>query len=144
MPTSVQSHARSHALLLLQKLLNLRDGASPLTLVLDTLEQSGRPVIREFMVRAKACFFFLFFFFTSRYYIFLLLFHLFSFILFLCNIISCSSSATRGLTSKSQFLFVFYITIMRPVMRGKRGGKGGKWEFGEIRILALMQCESKN
>ncbi|KAK7750604.1 hypothetical protein SLS62_007451 [Diatrype stigma] len=55
MPTSAQSHARSHALLLLQKLLNLRDGASPLTLVLDTLEQSGRPVLREFMVRAKAC-----------------------------------------------------------------------------------------
>lgn len=80
MPTSAQSHARSHALLLLQKLLNLRDGASPLTLVLDTLEQSGRPVIREFMVRAKACFFFLFFFFTSRYYIFLLIFHLFYFI----------------------------------------------------------------
>ncbi|KAI2633859.1 Elongator complex protein 5 [Xylaria nigripes] len=48
-----QSHARSHALLLLQKLLNLRDSASPLTLVLDTLEQSGRPVVREFMSRAR-------------------------------------------------------------------------------------------
>lgn len=142
MPTSAQSHARSHALLLLQKLLNLRDGASPLTLVLDTLEQSGRPVIREFMVRAKACFFFLLSSLllvtisSSSFFI--------CFILFLCKIISCSSSTTRGLTSKSQFLFVFYITIMRPVMRGKRGGKGGKWEFGEIRILALMQCESKN
>lgn len=53
MPPSAQSHARSHALLLLQKLLNLRDGASPLTLVLDSLEQSGRPVVREFMNRAK-------------------------------------------------------------------------------------------
>ena len=53
MPASAQSHARSHALLLLQKLLNLRDGASPLTLVLDSLEQSGRPVVREFMARAK-------------------------------------------------------------------------------------------
>lgn len=139
MPTSAQSHARSHALLLLQKLLNLRDGASPLTLVLDTLEQSGRPVIREFMVRAKACFFFLLSSLllvtisSSSFFI--------CFILFLCKIISCSSSTTRGLTSKSQVLFVFYVTIMRPVMRGK---KGGKEEFGEIRILALMQCESKN
>ncbi|KAI0124330.1 histone acetylation protein 2 [Xylariales sp. AK1849] len=53
MPVSAQSHSRSHALLLLQKLLNLRDSASPLTLVLDTLEQSGRPVIREFVARAK-------------------------------------------------------------------------------------------
>ncbi|KAI1853607.1 hypothetical protein JX265_004061 [Neoarthrinium moseri] len=53
MPPSAQAHSRSHALLLLQKLLNLRDSASPLTLVLDTLEQSGRPVIREFIARAK-------------------------------------------------------------------------------------------
>lgn len=70
MPASAQSHARSHALLLLQKLLNLRDAASPLTLVFDSLEQSGRPVVREFMNRAKAgvfpfyrfSFFFLFLF----------------------------------------------------------------------------------
>ncbi|KAI1214826.1 histone acetylation protein 2 [Annulohypoxylon truncatum] len=54
MPSSAQSHARSHALLLLQKLLNLRDSASPLTLVLDTLEQSAKPLIREFLSRAKA------------------------------------------------------------------------------------------
>ncbi|KAI1765929.1 histone acetylation protein 2 [Hypoxylon sp. FL1150] len=54
MPPSSQSHARSHALLLLQKLLNLRDSASPFTLVIDTLEQSGKPVIREFLSRAKA------------------------------------------------------------------------------------------
>ncbi|XXG99805.1 hypothetical protein Hte_006146 [Hypoxylon texense] len=53
MPSQAQSHARSHALLLLQKLLNLRDSASPFTLVLDTLEQSGKPVIREFLSRAK-------------------------------------------------------------------------------------------
>ncbi|KAL7625123.1 hypothetical protein AAE478_004337 [Parahypoxylon ruwenzoriense] len=53
MPSSAQSHARSHALLLLQKLLNLRDSASPLTLVLDTLEQSAWPLIREFLSRAK-------------------------------------------------------------------------------------------
>ncbi|TGJ81968.1 hypothetical protein E0Z10_g6810 [Xylaria hypoxylon] len=54
MPSSTtQSHARSHALLLLQKLLNLRDSASPLTLVLDALEQSGKPILREFMSRAQ-------------------------------------------------------------------------------------------
>ncbi|KAI1776386.1 histone acetylation protein 2 [Hypoxylon cercidicola] len=53
MPSSAQSHARSHALLLLQKLLNLRDSASPFTLVIDTLEQSGKPVVREFLSRAK-------------------------------------------------------------------------------------------
>ncbi|KAK6951894.1 hypothetical protein Daesc_006419 [Daldinia eschscholtzii] len=53
MPSSTQSHARSHALLLLQKLLNLRDSASPLTLILDTLEQSAAPVVQEFLSRAK-------------------------------------------------------------------------------------------
>ncbi|KAI0405321.1 Elongator complex protein 5 [Xylaria palmicola] len=54
MPSSTtQSHARSHALLLLQKLLNLRDSASPLTLVIDTLEQSGKLILREFMSRAQ-------------------------------------------------------------------------------------------
>ncbi|KAF5677755.1 elongator complex 5 [Fusarium heterosporum] len=51
-PTS-NIHARSHSLLLLQKLLNLRDGASPLTLVIDNLEQPARPVISEFVSRAK-------------------------------------------------------------------------------------------
>ncbi|KAF4453804.1 elongator complex protein 5 [Fusarium austroafricanum] len=51
-PTS-NIHARSHSLLLLQKLLNLRDGASPLTLVIDNLEQPARPVLSEFVLRAK-------------------------------------------------------------------------------------------
>lgn len=51
-PTS-NVHARSHSLLLLQKLLNLRDGASPLTLVIDNLEQPARPVLSEFVSRAK-------------------------------------------------------------------------------------------
>ncbi|KAL6849294.1 hypothetical protein ACO1O0_008830 [Amphichorda felina] len=46
-------HSRSHSLLLLQKLLNLRDGASPLTLVLDSLEQTAQPVLAEFISRAK-------------------------------------------------------------------------------------------
>ncbi|KAI1332066.1 Elongator complex protein 5 [Xylariaceae sp. FL0255] len=52
MSSPAQSHARSHALLLAQKLFALRDSASPFTVVLDTLEQSGKPVLREFMARA--------------------------------------------------------------------------------------------
>lgn len=56
MVPSAQAHRRSHSLLLFQKLLNLRDSASPLTLVLDTLEQSGRPVVDEFITRAKVGF----------------------------------------------------------------------------------------
>ncbi|PSS00848.1 Elongator complex protein 5 [Coniella lustricola] len=53
MAPSAQAHRRSHSLLLLQKLLNLRDSASPLTLVLDTLEQTASPIVQEFMLRAK-------------------------------------------------------------------------------------------
>lgn len=53
MAPSAQAHSRNHSLLLLQKLLNLRDSASPLTLVLDTVEQSAGPLVREFMTRAK-------------------------------------------------------------------------------------------
>ncbi|KPM41254.1 hypothetical protein AK830_g5276 [Neonectria ditissima] len=51
-PTS-NAHTRSHSILLLQKLLNLRDGASPLTLVIDSLEQPAQPVLSEFVCRAK-------------------------------------------------------------------------------------------
>jgi len=47
------AHARSHSLLLFQKLLNLRDGASPLTLLLDSLEQTAQPVVDELVTRAK-------------------------------------------------------------------------------------------
>ncbi|KAK2602384.1 hypothetical protein N8I77_008919 [Diaporthe amygdali] len=53
MAPSAQAHKRSHSLLLLQKLLNLRDNASPLTLVLDTLEQGAAPLLQEFTSRAK-------------------------------------------------------------------------------------------
>lgn len=55
MAPSAQAHRRSHSLLLFQKLLNLRDSASPLTLVLDTLEQSASPIVQEFITRAKVC-----------------------------------------------------------------------------------------
>ena len=50
---------RTHNLLLFQKLLNLRDGASPFTLLLDTIDQSAKPVVKEFMTRAKVGFFIL-------------------------------------------------------------------------------------
>ncbi|KAL6835065.1 Elongator complex protein 5 [Trichoderma camerunense] len=53
MAPTANSHGRSHSLLLLQRLLNFRDVASPLTLLLDNLEQPARPVISELMTRAK-------------------------------------------------------------------------------------------
>ncbi|KOS21333.1 Elongator complex protein 5 [Escovopsis weberi] len=53
MAASANTHRRSHSLLLLQKLLNLRDTASPLTLLLDSLEQTARPVVSELTTRAK-------------------------------------------------------------------------------------------
>ncbi|SMR48053.1 unnamed protein product [Zymoseptoria tritici ST99CH_3D1] len=52
-PSSLQ-HRRTHNLLLISKLLNQRDAASPFTLVLDSLEQSGKPLLAEFMKRAKS------------------------------------------------------------------------------------------
>lgn len=51
-PSPLQQR-RTHNTLLFQKLLNLREGASPFTLILDTLEQSGASVVREFARRAK-------------------------------------------------------------------------------------------
>lgn len=53
MAPSAQAHHRSHSLLLLQKLLNLRDSASPLTLICDTIEQTAGPLVREVISRAK-------------------------------------------------------------------------------------------
>lgn len=55
MAPSALAQRRTHNLLLFQKLLNLRDGASPFTLLLDSLEQSAKPVTREFILRAKVC-----------------------------------------------------------------------------------------
>jgi elongator complex protein 5 len=53
MAPSAQAHKRAHSLLLFEKLLNLRDSASPLNLILDSLEQSAQPLLQEFMRRAK-------------------------------------------------------------------------------------------
>lgn len=47
------SHRRTHNLLLISKLLNQRDHASPLTLVLDTLEQPANPLVREYLRRSR-------------------------------------------------------------------------------------------
>jgi len=59
MAPSAIAQRRTHNLLLFQKLLNLREGASPFTLLLDTVEQTAKPVTREFMTRAKASYFIL-------------------------------------------------------------------------------------
>lgn len=47
------SHRQTHNLLLISKLLSLRDTASPLTLLLDSLEQPATPLIHEYIRRAK-------------------------------------------------------------------------------------------
>jgi hypothetical protein len=46
-------HRRTHNLLLIQKLLGGRENASPFTLVLDSLEQSGRPLVKHIIKRAQ-------------------------------------------------------------------------------------------
>lgn len=42
-----------HNILLISRLLNQREGASPFTLVLDTLEQPAKPLIKEYIRRAN-------------------------------------------------------------------------------------------
>ncbi|KAF2156239.1 hypothetical protein K461DRAFT_310740 [Myriangium duriaei CBS 260.36] len=54
-PVNLEHH-RTHNLLLASKLLNQRETASPFTLVLDDLEQSARPLLRDCIKRAqKSC-----------------------------------------------------------------------------------------
>lgn len=53
MPPSALHHRRAHNLLLINKLLDQRDATSPFTLLLDSVEQSGRPLVREYIRRAK-------------------------------------------------------------------------------------------
>jgi elongator complex protein 5 len=52
-PSNPSHHRRTHNILLISKLLNQRDHASPLTLVFDSLEQAARPLLREYLRRAK-------------------------------------------------------------------------------------------
>ncbi|KAJ0425323.1 Elongator complex protein 5 [Aspergillus carlsbadensis] len=47
------SHRQTHNLLLISKLLSLRDTASPLTLLLDSLEQPATPLVKEYIRRAR-------------------------------------------------------------------------------------------
>ncbi|CEL01696.1 Putative Killer toxin sensitivity protein [Aspergillus calidoustus] len=53
MASSNMSHRQTHNLLLISKLLSLRDTASPLTLLLDSLEQPATPLIKEYIRRAR-------------------------------------------------------------------------------------------
>ena len=50
---SSDKHGVTQKLLLVNKLLDGRDGASPFTLVVDSLEQSARPLVREHIRRAQ-------------------------------------------------------------------------------------------
>ncbi|KAI9762844.1 MAG: hypothetical protein M4579_000197 [Chaenotheca gracillima] len=54
MSLSKLQHRRTHNLLLISRLLNLRERISPFTLILDSLEQSARPLLAEFVRRANA------------------------------------------------------------------------------------------
>lgn len=47
-------HRRVHNLLLIQKLLAGRGETSPFTLVLDSVEQSAKPLIEHYIHNAKA------------------------------------------------------------------------------------------
>lgn len=44
---------REHNLLLLSKLFDIRQRASPFTVIFDSLEQTGRPLVRAFIQRAN-------------------------------------------------------------------------------------------
>ncbi|CAK7241449.1 MAG: hypothetical protein STHCBS139747_002911 [Sporothrix thermara] len=51
---ATRAHSRSsYSVLVLQRLLSLREGVSPLTLVLDTVRESGVPLVEEMLLRAK-------------------------------------------------------------------------------------------
>lgn len=52
---NTQQHRRTHNILLISKLLNHHDTISPLTLVVDSLERSGRQLVQENLRRAKVC-----------------------------------------------------------------------------------------
>lgn len=53
MPPSTLQHRRTHNLLLISKLVNQRDAASPFTLCLDSLEQSAKALVAEYLKRAN-------------------------------------------------------------------------------------------
>lgn len=49
-----KDHRRTHNLLLISRLLSLRDPASPFTLILDSLSQSAKPLIDEYISRSSS------------------------------------------------------------------------------------------
>jgi hypothetical protein len=49
-------HRRTHNILLITKLLGSRENVSPFTLILDSLEQRGRGVLKEMIERASVSF----------------------------------------------------------------------------------------
>lgn len=49
----LMQHRRTHNLILISKLLGCRENVSPLTLILDSLEQSARPLVKEMIRRAN-------------------------------------------------------------------------------------------
>lgn len=53
MPSEVSQSRRTQSKLLVSKLLDSRDSASPFTLIIDSLEQSARPLWQEYIRRAK-------------------------------------------------------------------------------------------
>lgn len=56
MPPDTLAHRRTHNLLLISRLLGLRDNVSPFTLLLDSLSQSAKPLISEHVRRASVCY----------------------------------------------------------------------------------------
>lgn len=52
MAPSAKQHRRAHNLLLLNNLIGHQSTISPFTLVLDTLEQTARPLLAEYIQRA--------------------------------------------------------------------------------------------
>ena len=56
MTDRILQHRRVHNLLLIQKLLSVRGDSSPFTLVLDTIEQTAKPLISHYVHNAKAGF----------------------------------------------------------------------------------------
>ena len=49
------SHRRAHNILLISRLLNQREGASPFCLLIDSLEQPAKPLLQEYTRRANVC-----------------------------------------------------------------------------------------
>ena len=46
-------HRRTHNTILISRLLKLQENASPFMLVLDSLAQSSRPLVKDIISRAK-------------------------------------------------------------------------------------------